>query len=45
MDKLLLAQSLEAAQDKRREIVWQIDKKPQEQAVRPIMYHGVGTTF
>jgi peptide/nickel transport system substrate-binding protein len=44
MDKLLLSQSLETDQDKRREIVWQIDKKLQEQAVRPIMYHGVGVT-
>jgi hypothetical protein len=34
----------EADQDKRRDFVWQIDRKLQEQAVRPIMYHGVTVT-
>lgn len=44
IDKLLLAQSIEADQDKRRQIVWRIDRMLQEQAVRPMMYHGVGVT-
>ena len=44
MEKLMLAQSLEADQEKRKRMVWEIDKRLQEEAVRPIMYHNVAAT-
>jgi peptide/nickel transport system substrate-binding protein len=44
MDRRFLAQSLETDQEKRRQMVWEIDRKLQQDAVRPIMYHGIGAT-
>ena len=37
-------QSMEADQAKRREIVWQIDRRLQEDGARPIVYHGRSAT-
>lgn len=44
MDKLFLAQSMESDQEKRRQLVWEIDKKIQMDAVRPVLYHDVAAT-
>jgi peptide/nickel transport system substrate-binding protein len=32
-------QSTEAVREKRRKLVWEIDKKLQEEVARPIIYH------
>jgi peptide/nickel transport system substrate-binding protein len=37
-------QSTEAVLEKRRKLVWEIDKKLQEEAARPIVYHTQGGT-
>jgi peptide/nickel transport system substrate-binding protein len=39
LDKLIDRQSMETDQQKRRQLVWQIDSKLQEDIVRPILYH------
>ncbi len=40
IEKLFDEQSRMADQEKRRELVWQIDKKLQEDGARPVIYHG-----
>ncbi len=42
MTKLFQAQSRETDIKKRLKMVWEIDKKLQEEVARPIIYHGVG---
>ena len=37
--KLMELQSMEADVQKRRELVWEIDKRLQEDGARPILYH------
>jgi ABC-type transport system substrate-binding protein len=39
LDKLIDQQSMEPDQEKRKQLVWQIDSKLQEDVVRPILYH------
>jgi peptide/nickel transport system substrate-binding protein len=39
LEKQFAQQSMEANQDKRRKLVWEIDKKLQEDGARPIIYH------
>ena len=39
LEKQFAEQSMEADQDKRRKLVWDIDKKLQEDGARPIIYH------
>ena len=46
MEKLFVQQSTESDQQKRKKLVWEIDKKLQEDAARPIVYHfRAGTCF
>src|SRR5712672_3838979 len=40
IDKLFDQQSMERDQEKRRHLVWDIDKKLQEDGARPILYHN-----
>jgi peptide/nickel transport system substrate-binding protein len=40
IDKLFDRQSMERDQEKRRHLVWEIDKKLQEDGARPILYHN-----
>ena len=44
IDALILRQSEEPDQDKRRKLVWEIDRRLQEDIARPIIYHGRGAT-
>ena len=44
LEKLYLRQSAEADQDQRRRLVWEIDRKLQEDAARPILFHTRGAT-
>ena len=44
VDALIDRQSMEADQNKRRQIVWEIDRKLQEDVARPIIYHGRSAT-
>jgi len=44
LDKLFVEQSSEADQEKRRKLVWEIDKKLQEDGARPIILHGRAAT-
>ena len=44
LDQQFDRQSQEADQDKRRKLVWEIDKKLQEDAARPIVMHNRGAT-
>jgi peptide/nickel transport system substrate-binding protein len=39
LDKLIDQQSMETDPQKRKELVWQIDSKLQQDVVRPILYH------
>jgi peptide/nickel transport system substrate-binding protein len=39
LEKLFAQQSMEANQEKRRRLVWEIDKQLQEDGARPIIYH------
>ena len=39
LEKQFVQQSTEANQEKRRQLVWEIDKKLQEDGARPIIYH------
>ncbi len=40
IDKLFDQQSMEPDQEKRRHLVWEIDKKLQEDGARPILFHN-----
>src|SRR5438874_2730127 len=44
LDKKFDEQSMEADQDKRRKLVWEIDRKLQEEAARPIIFHDRAAT-
>jgi peptide/nickel transport system substrate-binding protein len=39
LEKQFAQQSMEADPEKRRKLVWEIDKKLQEDGARPIIYH------
>ena len=39
LEQLFEKQSMEADQEKRKRLVWDIDKKLQEDGARPIVYH------
>ncbi len=39
LEKLFEQQSMEANQEKRRRLVWEIDRRLQEDVARPIIYH------
>src|SRR5438309_11679467 len=41
LQKLFEQQSMEADQEKRKHLVWEIDKKLQEDGARPVVYHLV----
>ncbi len=40
MEKLFEQQSMETDQEKRKKLVWEIDKRLQEDAARPIIFHS-----
>ena len=40
LDKMIAAQSIEKDQDKRKRLVWEIEKKLAEDAVRPTIYYS-----
>ena len=42
--KLLEQQSMEVDLEKRKQLVWEIDRKLQEDGARPILYHGRNAT-
>src|SRR5262249_52020637 len=44
VDQLVNQQSMEANPQKRKEIVWQIERKLAEAAVRPVLFYPVGAT-
>ena len=44
MEKLFVEQSMMSDQDARRKLVWEIDKRLQEDAARPIIYHNQSYT-
>lgn len=44
MEKLFVKQSMMTDQEARRKLVWNIDKRLQEDAARPIIYHGQAYT-
>src|SRR5271167_3467875 len=44
LDKLVNRQSIEANPVKRKDIVWQIERKLAEAAVRPVLFYPVGAT-
>ena len=44
IDTLIARQSAESDQAKRRQIVWEIDRKLQEDGARPIIFHGRSAT-
>jgi peptide/nickel transport system substrate-binding protein len=44
LDKKFDEQSAEADQGKRKQLVWEIDKKLQEDAARPIIFHELAAT-
>ena len=44
IEKLFDVQSQEANAEKRKKLVWEIDKKLQEDVARPIIFHGRGGT-
>jgi len=44
LDKLVNRQSIEASPLKRKDIVWQIERKLAEAAVRPVLFYPVGAT-
>jgi peptide/nickel transport system substrate-binding protein len=44
VEQLIDRQSREADQEKRRRLVWEIDKKLQQDSVRPIIYYGLDAT-
>jgi peptide/nickel transport system substrate-binding protein len=44
LDNLVNQQSMEANPKKRKEVVWQIERKLAEAAVRPVLFYPVGAT-
>jgi peptide/nickel transport system substrate-binding protein len=40
IDKLFDAQSMEADQDKRKKMVWDIERRLAEDVARPVLYHN-----
>ena len=44
VEQLIDRQSREADQEKRRRLVWEIDKKLQQDSVRPIIYYDLAAT-
>ena len=44
LDKLFDEQSVMTDQDKRKKLVWEIDRKLQEDGARPIIFHNIGAT-
>jgi ABC-type transport system substrate-binding protein len=44
LQKLFDRQSIEADQQRRKALVWEIDKRLQEDVARPIIYHNQGGT-
>ncbi|MSO99504.1 MAG: peptide ABC transporter substrate-binding protein [Acetobacteraceae bacterium] len=44
IDALIARQSAELDQDKRRRMVWEIDRRLQEDVARPIIFHGRSAT-
>ena len=44
VDKLIDQQSTEADQEKRKKLVWEIERKLQEDVARPIIYHAAPAT-
>ena len=44
LDKEFDRQSVEADQEKRKKLVWEIDRKLQEDSARPIIFHGIAAT-
>jgi peptide/nickel transport system substrate-binding protein len=44
IEKQFDAQSMESDPAKRKQLVWEIDKKLQEDGARPVIYHGRGST-
>jgi peptide/nickel transport system substrate-binding protein len=44
LDKEFDRQSAEADQEKRKKLVWEIDRKLQEDGARPIVFHGIAAT-
>jgi peptide/nickel transport system substrate-binding protein len=44
LDKLVDRQSMESDQQKRQQLVWEIEKKMAEDVARPILYHSVSGT-
>ncbi len=44
IDALIDKQSMEIDQEKRKKIVWEIDRKLQEDGARPIIFHGRSAT-
>src|SRR6516165_10143240 len=44
LDKEFDRQSVEADQEKRKKLVWEIDRKMQEDTARPIIFHGIAAT-
>ena len=44
VDKLVDKQSMEADRQKRKQIVWEIERKMAEDVARPILYHSVSGT-
>jgi peptide/nickel transport system substrate-binding protein len=44
LDKEFDRQSAETDQEKRKKLVWEIDRKLQEDGARPIIYHGIAAT-
>ena len=44
LDKKFDEQSAMADQDKRKKLVWEIDRKLQEDVARPIIFHDIGAT-
>jgi peptide/nickel transport system substrate-binding protein len=44
LDKLFDEQSVMTDQDKRKKLVWEIDRKLQEDGARPIIFHNIAAT-
>jgi len=44
MEKLFAKQSMMSDQEARKKLVWEIDKRLQEDAARPMIFHNVGAT-
>jgi peptide/nickel transport system substrate-binding protein len=45
VEQLFDRQSMEADQEKRRTLVWEIDKRLQEDGARPIIWYDIGATY